>query len=228
MSDDRSRMEEVYRLRERLSSRYSLDKPGNRFNFERLRTAIEGLLKKPHPDLSRITALDLGCGGLFWAEELIHLGVRREHCFGADILHWRMREGRELGREVQAVNASATTLSFGSDTFDLISQFTLMTSVLDPASRILIVDEMRRVLKPGGYILWYDFRYNNPANPHTRAIGRAELRRLFPGWTIDLHTAIFIPQLARKTPEFLIPLLKFLHRLPMLRTHYVALIGPKG
>lgn len=228
MSDDRSRMDDVYRSRERLTARYSLDNPGNRFNFLQLRDTIANLLRKISADPARIVTLDLGCGALFWAEELIRLGIEREHCVGADILHWRMREGRQLGREIQAVNASATTLPFRSGSFDLICQFTLMTSVLEADARASIVEEMKRLLRPGGYVLWYDFRYNNPANPHTRAIGRSELRRLFHGWNVDLQSVTFVPQLARKTPEFLIPLLKFLHRFPMLRTHYVALIGPKG
>jgi ubiquinone/menaquinone biosynthesis C-methylase UbiE len=228
VTSDRARMEDVYRSRERLASRYSLDNPGNRFNFEQLRRSIDVLLNTVQPDKAEIKALDIGCGGLFWAEELVGFGLERKNCFGVDILHWRMREGHGHGRDIQAINASAAALPFRSGSFDLVCQFTLMTSVLDSRTRNVVVDEIRRILRPGGYILWYDFRYNNPANPHTRAIGRAELRRLFRGWNISVQSITLVPQLARKTPGFLIPVLKFLHRLPMLRTHYVALIGPKG
>ena len=107
-------------------------------------------------------------------------------------------------------------------------QFTMMTSILEPALRKQIASEMIRVAKPGGYILWYDFRYNNPANRYTRAIGKRELRELFGELSIDLHTSTLVPQLARKLGPISALLLKFLNRLPILRTHIVALIGPKG
>ncbi len=228
MKSERDTFDDIYKNRQRLGDRYRLDNPGNRFNLERLRMVIGAFLSKVDADPGRIKVLDLGCGGMFWADELIRLGITRDKCFGADILHWRMREGHEQGRDIQAINASAAALPIRSGTFDLICQFTLMTSVPDAELRARIIDEMQSILKPGGYFLWYDFRYNNPANRHTRAIGRADLRRLFPGWNIDLRSVTLVPQLARKTPEFLIPLLKFLYRFPMLRTHYVALIGPKG
>jgi hypothetical protein len=91
-----------------------------------------------------------------------------------------------------------------------------------------VVAETIRILKPGGFIIWYDFRYNNPANPHTRAIGRSAIRRIFSGWNVELTSITLIPQIARKIPSGLSPILKFLHRLPILRSHYLALIGPKG
>ncbi len=228
MKPERDTFDDIYRDRERLGDRYRLDNPGNIFNLKHLRRIMGEFLGRINDDPGRIKVLDLGCGSLFWAEELIRLGVSRDNCFGADILHWRVREGRNQGRDIQAINASATALPIRSESFDLICQFTLMTSVPDEGLLARIVDEMRRILKPGGHILWYDFRYNNPANRHTRAIGRAELRRLFSGWNIDLRSVTLIPQVARKTPEILIPLLKFLYRFPMLRTHYAALIGPKG
>jgi SAM-dependent methyltransferase len=228
MKSERDTFDDIYKDRRRLSDRYRPDIPGNRFNLERLRGTLKDFLNKADADPAGIKVLDLGCGGMFWAEEMIRLGVTRENCFGADILHWRMREGHAQGRDVQAINASAAGLPIRSDSFDLICQFTMMTSVPDADMRARIVDEIRRILKPGGHVLWYDFRYNNPSNPRTRAIGRAELRRLFPGWEISIRSATLVPPLARKTPKFLIPLLKFLYWLPMLRTHYVALIGPKG
>ncbi len=228
MKSDRDRFNDIYRRRQHLGDRYRLDNPGNRFNLERLREAMQEILSTVGRDISRIRLLDLGCGGLFWTEELVRLGVSRERAFGMDLLHWRMREGHQSGRDIQAVNGSATAIPFGSESFDLVCQFTLMTSVTDSSARRHIVEEMRRVLRPGGYVLWYDFRYNNPANPHTRAIGRSEMRRLFEGWNMAVVPVTLIPQIARKIPSGLSPLLKFLYRLPILRSHYVALIGPKG
>jgi ubiquinone/menaquinone biosynthesis C-methylase UbiE len=228
MVNDKKKMDVVYRERKRLSTRYSLDNPGNRFNIRFLLDRMEESLRSRFDDLSTVSLLDLGSGDLFWIEEFIRMGIRRSRCVGSDVLTWRLREGKEKGRDIGCVACSAVQLPFLPESFDIVSQFTLMTSITDEPSKEMIAAEMKRVAKPGGYILWYDFRYNNPANPHTRAIGRSEIHRLFEGWDLDVISITLIPQIARKVPSGLSPLLNLLHRLPMLRSHYVALIGPKG
>jgi ubiquinone/menaquinone biosynthesis C-methylase UbiE len=228
MRNDKKKMDEVYRERKRLASRYSLDNPGNRFNIASLLAKVSNALHTRFSDLSLASLLDIGSGDLFWVEEFVRMGVPRSACVGSDLLDWRLREGRGKGRNIASVVCTAAQLPFRTESFDLVSQFTLMTSITDDLIKDMIAIEMKRVLKPGGYILWYDFRYNNPTNPHTRAIGRSEIRRLFAGWNIEPTAVTLIPQVARKTPGRLVPLLKFLHRLPILRTHYLALIGPKG
>jgi len=227
MSWEKERIEAVYRERSGLSRRYSLEIPGNEFNHQNLCVALRGLLAVAFADLSTVKLLDVGCGELFWPEAIIEMGCARNNCFGTDILHWRLVKGREEGRRVSAVTSSAMELPFASGSLDLVTQFTLMTSVLDNALRRNIADEMRRVLKPGGYILWYDFRYNNPFNQHTRAIGRAEVGHLFPGMPIRTRSITLLPPLARKLKGPLVPLLKILNFFPIMRSHNVALIGPK-
>jgi len=228
MAADRERMERVYRERKSLSGRYSLDNPGNRFNYELLRNGLHGILSRHFPDMSTVSLLDIGAGDLFWADQFVRMGCDRSRCIGSDVLVWRLREAHDRGRDVPAVAASGDRLPFVSGSFDLVCQFTMMTSILDMAAKETIAAEMKRVLRPGGYIIWYDFRYNNLANPNTRAIGKRELHRLFPGWSITAQTTTLIPQIARKMSGPLAPGLKFLCRFPILRSHYLALIGPKG
>ena len=225
MENERDRLEQVYQARRALASRYRLDNPGNRFNFE---TLCEGMNRRLH-ELWPISAgkkiLDLGAGELFWGDQFVAMGIKRDDYVGLDLLVWRLQNGRASGRDYQAVAASAAELPFETATFDVISQFTMMTSVLDDALRRRIAAEMIRVLKPGGYILWYDFRYNNPSNPNVRGIRRAELESLFPGLPANLQTITLLPPLARKLG---LPLLKFFYACPILRSHYLAWIGPKG
>jgi SAM-dependent methyltransferase len=225
VEDERDRLERVYQARLALASRYRLDNPGNRFNFEILYAGISDLLHGLWPVPAGKKVLDVGAGELYWGDQFVSLGFTKSNYVGVDLLFGRLRKGRVSGHDYQAVAASAAELPFRSAAFDLISQFTMMTSVLDDALRKHIAAEMIRVLKPDGYILWYDFRYSNPANPDTRGIGRTELKGLFPGRPIDLRTVTFLPPLARRLGS---PLLKFFHACPILRTHYLALIGPKG
>jgi ubiquinone/menaquinone biosynthesis C-methylase UbiE len=225
MTDEKQRMDQVFRGLEAVGGKYSLDNPGNRFNFELLRADVLGRLPDIGIDLPKTKVLDLGAGELFWGNQFIAMGCKSEHYVGVDLLLWRLQKGHAFGRNHQAVAASATELPFPDSTFGLISQFTMMTSVLDEAVKGRIAAEMIRVLKPHGYILWYDFRYSNPSNPNARGIGQRELRGLFPGLPVSLQTTTLLPPLARKLRP---PLLNFFHAFPILRTHYLAWIGPKG
>ncbi|MFH1699535.1 MAG: class I SAM-dependent methyltransferase [Candidatus Zixiibacteriota bacterium] len=180
------------------------------------------------PDLSKIMLLEVGCGELFWPEVFVEIGCISENCFGTDIVHQRMLKGRIKGRLGTAITSSVFDLPFMSSSYDLVCQLTLMTSIPKDLDRARAIKEMLRVLKPGGYILWYDFRYNNPKNPYTRAIGKKELYELFAPLPVKLKTITVFPPLARKVPAVGIPLLKFINLFSMLRTHYLALIGPKG
>ncbi|MDD4050981.1 MAG: class I SAM-dependent methyltransferase [candidate division Zixibacteria bacterium] len=225
MENERDRMDQVFQARRALASRYRLDNPGNRFNFETLCENMGCRLHELWPVPAGKKILDIGAGELYWGDQFVAMGVNKDDYVGVDLLVWRLQKGRASGHDHQAVAASAAELPFESATFDLISQFTMMTSVLDNALKSRIAAEMIRVLKPGGYILWYDFRYSNPSNPDTCGIGRGELKRLFPEQPISLQAITLLPPLARKLG---LPLLKFFHACPILRSHYLAWIGPKG
>jgi len=228
MGEDRARIDEVFRRRSHLAERYSLENAGNRFNFNRLHERISYYLHSLFEDLPDRRFLDLGAGGLFWTEQIMRMGLIPENCVGCDLLQWRLAEGRRLGREVAGVVASAGALPFGPGIFDLVSLLTLMTSVTDKSQRQKIATEIKRVLRPGGYVFWYDFRYNNPFNRYTRAIGKREIEALFGDWPIRYESLTLLPPLARKLGGKLPLLLNSLHALPILRSHYLAIIGPKG
>jgi len=83
---------------------------------------------------------------------------------------------------------------------------------------------MRRVLEPGGVILWYDFRYDNPRNPHVRGIGAREIRSLFPGCTVRLRRVTLAPPIARRLVPFSWTVAYLVEKLPLLRTHYLGVI----
>jgi hypothetical protein len=88
----------------------------------------------------------------------------------------------------------------------------------------VVAAEMLRVLKPDGAILWFDFRVNNPWNPHVRGIRAREIRSIFEGCDMELNPAMLAPPLARLIVRWSWPLAELLHALPFLRTHYSGLI----
>ena len=73
----------------------------------------------------------------------------------------------------------------------------MLSSILDDGVRHAIASEMLRVLRPGGAVLWYDIRVDNPDNPDVRRVARDEIEALFPGCRVALTRATLAPPLTR-------------------------------
>ena len=63
----------------------------------------------------------------------------------------------ELGIPISNLTiGNGEELPYGNGTFDLVLLFSVLTSILDPRVQANLAAEARRVLRPGGAILWYD------------------------------------------------------------------------
>jgi hypothetical protein len=90
--------------------------------------------------------------------------------------------------------------------------------------RQCIATEMLRVLKPGGFVLWYDFFVDNPRNPDVRGVRRREIRKLFPGCQIHLRRITLAPPIGRLVGRYSPFVYMLLSRSKTLCTHYLGLI----
>jgi ubiquinone/menaquinone biosynthesis C-methylase UbiE len=172
---------------------------------------------------SVLRVLEVGCGTGGVLEHLLTLGVTRSHLTGVDLVERRLRQARENTGLHGLVCASGASLPFPNDSFDLVLQFTMLTSVLSSTSRRAIASEMSRVLRPGGSILSYDFVWN-PRNPDTRGLSKRELAALFPGWSIRTSKVTLVPPLANTLIHRSVRLVRFLESLRALNSHYWAVV----
>lgn len=169
--------------------------------------------------------LDVGCGTGYWLRSLIGWGAWPRHVVGIDLLRDRVFRAATLApRHLGLSCGTAVELPFRGASFDLVLQFTVFTSILDPAFRRRVADEMVRVLKPDGVVLWYDFCVGNPANPDVRAVKAAEIARLFPGCSVSLRRVTLAPPLTRLVAPVSWTLCALLNLVPFLRTHYLGVI----
>ena len=118
----------------------------------------------------------------------------------------------------------AGCLPWADQSFDIVFQFTVFSSVLDADLKKKIAGEMKRVLKPDGIILWYDFFVNNPWNPHVRGISSSEIKSLFLERQIDFQRITLAPPLSKLLAPFSIPLCAMLEKIKLFNTHYLAVI----
>jgi SAM-dependent methyltransferase len=184
--------------------------------------ALIGLLNAQQVRLDELAILDVGCGYGVLLRFLVSLGANPSRAFGGDLVADRLREARRLNPALRYTGTDGAALPFESASFDLVTQFTVFSSLSRPL-RASAAQEMLRVLRPGGQVLWYDMRGPTLSGPPW-GIEIAELASLFPGCTVrslePLHAAISLRLLHRAAP--FVPLVD---RVPWLRrSHYLALL----
>lgn len=175
--------------------------------------------------LAELKILDVGCGSGGMLRRFIMWGAKPENLHGIELRKDAVDSARKLSPSIDIRCASAVELPYEDNSFDLVTQHTVFTSVLDDVMKQTIAQEMDRVLRPGGSIEWYDFRYSNPNNPNVCGIGLAEIRTLFPEYTITARTVTLAPPVGRRLPDVLLPILyPTLSWIPALRTHYLCVM----
>jgi ubiquinone/menaquinone biosynthesis C-methylase UbiE len=174
--------------------------------------------------LANLRILEVGCGRGSMLRHLLNYEAQPTHLFGLDLREDQIHEAHRLGPHLQFTCADAANLPFRSESFDLILQFTVFTSVLSDVIKSRMAAEFLRVLVPGGKVLWYDFVFNNPRNHDVRGIGSAEIRGLFPRCSFHFHRVTVLPPLARYVARISPVFYHFLAALRILSTHYLCLL----
>jgi ubiquinone/menaquinone biosynthesis C-methylase UbiE len=202
---------------------YSWGRAWNHFFHTQLcRECIRGLSSDAWFPLSGKSIADIGCGTGAWLLEFCQWDADSLH--GIDLDDRRLARARERLPQADLHLGDATQLPWADESFDLVSQFTVFTSILSPAVKQAIALEMLRVLKPGGFVLWYDFRVNNPRNAQVAGIEAEEIRKLFRGCRTTLRKVTLAPPIARAIVPLSWTIGSLLEKLPFLRTHYFGLI----
>lgn len=257
MSDHRQelmRIKKEYAQRDEqgISEIYSYQNPAFVFHMQERERAILNLLKQEKIDLSQSSVLEVGCGIGHVLQRFLEFGARK--ATGIDLMESRVRKGRQKYPNLHLVPGDASNLPFKDGEFDLVMQFMCLSAVWDPIMRQKITNEMWRVLRPGGAILFYDLR---PLSRWIPLLLKAR-RRIYGMYRFSLfRKEREINPRSKPTPPYLISLVEIkklfnqrafhvqsasldlrfasfarrstlvtvlLSHLPFLRTHYLALI----
>jgi len=204
---------------------YSWAKPANLLMHQQtLRSCIDMLCRASLFPLDGFRIADIGCGVGTWLLEFVQWGADPDMLAGIDLMPGRLERARRRLPQADLHVGSASELPWPDEHFDLVSQFLVFTNIFDQALKRAVAKEMLRVLKPGGGILWFDLRVNNPNNPEVKGLRRKEIKSLLPACSIELAPAHLAPPLSRLIAARSWALGEALHVLPFLRTHYVGLI----
>jgi ubiquinone/menaquinone biosynthesis C-methylase UbiE len=168
--------------------------------------------------------LEVGFGELGWLGDLVSWGMPAKDLYGIELNPTRAALAKKILSASHLLVGDAATLPWSDNTFRLVIASTVFSSMLNSEMRCMAADEIIRVLRPGGALLWYDFAFNNPRNPHVRKVDRRELRRLFPQLIGSVESITLAPPLARFVAPKSWVMATVLEALPFLRTHLIALL----
>ena len=221
------RIQEFYRKRDRSNVRklYSIWDPHGLYAVhQREKEVITLLRQNDMEDLSELTILDIGCGNGRQLQRYVDYGASLQNLHGIDLLPERIEKARELNPGISLRCGNADALPYEDQSFDIVTQFTVFTSILDPTMKKRIGKEMLRVLKPGGHILWYDYHRDNPKSTEVLGIRRRDIIRIFPNCLINLKPVTLAPPLARRVSPISWTMANLLQKIPLLCTHYLGII----
>jgi SAM-dependent methyltransferase len=223
-----ARLERVYReyaARGFGQSKWSLANKGNQAIQEECLLKIrEKLQKTGFLPLDKRRILDVGCGTGERLAAFADLGARPENLFGVDLIRYRVNEARQKHPGITFQWANAENLPFADRAFDLVTVFTVLSSILNSQMASHVCLEISRVLRGGGAVVWYDFRMHNPWNRHVRGIRRRQIQRLFPDFELHLESISLLPPLARRLGPLTSLTYSPLSSIPFLRTHYLGVL----
>jgi SAM-dependent methyltransferase len=165
------------------------------YRLGRLR-AIAALLRDRGIVLGGASILDIGCGYGRSLIDLLVLGAEPQRLAGVDVLEDRVDRARSVLSNADLRVGDATSLPWPDDTFDVVTQFTALSSIADARWRMAAANQMRRVLKPNGVIVSWDLVRRFGDSP--AGLGRGELVRLFNPTSMDTRRTGLDPRLASR------------------------------
>jgi ubiquinone/menaquinone biosynthesis C-methylase UbiE len=122
---------------------------------------------------------------------------------------------------------SADELPYGDATFDLVMSSVVFSSILSEPLRQDIVDEMWRILKPEGLILFHDFTHSNPRNTAVQGVTYKRVKQLFDrsGVRFDFRRMVLAPPVSRIVAPHAYWLAYMLEQLQVFNTHIIGIIS---
>lgn len=166
--------------------------------------------------------LDVGCGDGRMAEAARVAGMLAASWTGIDLDGSQVAAARTAHPWASFLEASADELPFEDGSFDVAIAATLFSSLPSPQLERAAAQEVARVIRPGGWLIWYDIRIDNPRNPAVHGLSADAVGRLFPGWTVELRSTTLLPPVARRLGPATSALYPLLAAIPVMRSHLVG------
>ncbi|MDR0393399.1 MAG: class I SAM-dependent methyltransferase [Puniceicoccales bacterium] len=164
--------------------------------------------------------LEVGCGTGTNLLLFLMLGIPADHLAGNDIFEPSLQTARNrLPQAVKLDCGNFLDIEYVPESYDCILLSTVLSSILDKEFQKQVIQQCYKLLKPNGYLLIYDFVFNNPRNP----ISLSFLRQTEKWKKSAFKRVTLAPPIARSLSNF--PLLvKILTCMKVLNTHVIGFL----
>lgn len=190
-------------------------------HYSRQRALLKLLKRRGIASLADRRLLEIGCGAAGILLEAFEYGALASNLFGIDLIPGALLEAQFRSPNLRLSCADGEALPFRSGSFDVVTAYTVFTSVLAQSVRERLASEMQRMVKPDGLLVVYDFWPNNPNNADVRGLTLRDVERLFPNCQLDVQRIVLAPPLARRLAPLSTLVCQLLEKLPWLCTHYL-------
>ena len=230
MQSETDKVIQRYERRNRIVSKdnYSMLNPAVWQTVQERQRRLIDLLSKNilSKSLAELSLLEIGCGSGGNLLELIRLGFDPKNIVGNELLPERAELSRKnLPSACKIIEGDASALPYSKNTFDIVYQSTVFTSLLDFEFQKKLAEHMWDWVKPGGAVLWYDFIYNNPSNPDVQGVSLKRVKELFPDSKISFTRTTLAPPISRRVTKIHPSLYTLFNFFPFLRTHVLCWIS---
>ncbi|MCK4325598.1 class I SAM-dependent methyltransferase [bacterium] len=228
-------MNEIERIKEIYETKYKVDPedrsymwhPRNMICFifsQLLEFELISLLNKHNINLTKAKILDMGCGGGRLLRFFMEMGAQPSNLHGIDLMDYRIEIAKNLNPNISYQVCDAQKIPFEDETFDIVTQFVVFSSIHDDGIIKNISGEITRILKKDGIVIWNDLIKKVTKASHVRGFSKEEIKSFFPGCKILCMRAFLNEKIFRWAnvhPELCL----LLERIPNLkRTQHIALL----
>ena len=213
----------VYRNYDPKLEKWSDKNIGNQLIYVERFQKLTKMIKSKKINFENKQILDIGCAGGNLIPLLKRFGIGEENISGIDIREERIKEAKIHFPSSNFKLMDASKMNFEENSFDCVVTFTLFSSVLSKSIRKQISNEILRVLKPKGYVLYYDSRFNNPFNKDVLKMNINDIDYIFPSMEKYIKRITVLPPVVRRLGALSQIIYPALSKIKILNTHYLGL-----
>lgn len=212
---------QIYDLRDSQNPRKLINSL-NIYNLFVYSVEIKKFFERSSIPITEALLLDYGCGVGARLLEIYRLGATFSNLYGFDCNPSRINIAKKIFESTNIMHGE-NSYSISPKQFDVLMNSTMMSSILDDKQASKIANEFYRLTKDSGFIIWYDLCLKNPYNPNVRSYKIKDILKLFPNHKIIYRKKICLPPVSG-LKELPFPLLRTIHTIPLLRSHYFIVL----
>jgi SAM-dependent methyltransferase len=193
--------------------------------LQRLRAFGELLHEAGIDSLAGLDICDFGCGTGGFMGVLPSFGAESQRLVGLDLMPERLAVARKAYPSLRLEAAPGDGVPLADASSDLVICSVVFSSIHSAPLRDKLAAECARVLRPGGYVFWWDLFHLVDLDARVPL----DHKSLFPGWAIAQRRVAWRPLpsvgMSRRLWRYSVGYLADLFA--TRPTHLAALIGPK-